>query len=153
MLWSRLFSGPERAPKSQPVTGSWKGSLNRIFTINCRAWIPRLSSIVSRFEHSAHTSRDQHQLPLKSMLLIIWTHMHRCYAYCRYVCILYHNSSIIIASKRQPLTNGRIADLNAGGERAGKTGQSTSWTCHDTIWTQILIRSSSFEVIIPGFWW
>jgi len=30
--------------------------------------------------------------------------MHRCYAYRRYVCILYHNSSIIIAAKRQPLT-------------------------------------------------
>ena len=30
--------------------------------------------------------------------------MHRCYAYRRYVCILYWYSSIIIAAKRQPLT-------------------------------------------------
>jgi len=31
-------------------------------------------------------------------------HMHRCYAHPGYVCILYHNSSIIIAARRRPLT-------------------------------------------------
>jgi len=31
-------------------------------------------------------------------------HMHRCFAYRRYVCILYHNSSIIIAVERWPIT-------------------------------------------------
>jgi len=30
--------------------------------------------------------------------------MHRCYAHPGYVCILYHNSSIIIAARRRPLT-------------------------------------------------
>ena len=32
-------------------------------------------------------------------------HMHRCYAHPGYVCILYHNSSIIIAARRRPLTH------------------------------------------------
>jgi hypothetical protein len=48
--------------------------------------------------------------------------------------------------------NGQIGNLNAGSERAGKTGQSTSRTCHDTIRTQILNWRSSCEVEIPGFW-
>jgi len=47
----------------------------------------------------------------------------------------------------------RIANLNAGGERAARTAQSTYRSCHDTITTQILNWSQSCEVEMPGFWW
>jgi hypothetical protein len=45
---------------------------------------------------------------------------------------------------------GPIANLNAGGERAGNTGQSRSRTCHDTIRTQIINWSEAWRNFKAG---
>jgi len=43
------------------------------------------------------------------------------------------------------------ANLEARGERAGKTAQSTYCSCHDAIITQILDHGQSCEVEMAGF--
>jgi len=48
---------------------------------------------------------------------------------------------------------GQIANLKAGGKRAGKTAQSAYGPCHDMIRTQILNWSQSYEVEMPGLRW
>ena len=46
---------------------------------------------------------------------------------------------------------GPIANLTAGGERAVKSAQSTYWSCHSTIRTQIRNCSQNCELEMPGF--
>jgi len=48
---------------------------------------------------------------------------------------------------------GRIAILNAGGERAAKTAQSTYWSCHDSIRTQILNWSQRSAKVVRTIIW
>ena len=48
---------------------------------------------------------------------------------------------------------GRIAILNAGGERAAKTAQSTYWTCHDSIRTQKLNWSQRTAKVVGTVIW
>jgi len=55
------------------LQGGEKSSLNRLWLINCRMWLPHVSRIVSRCERSTHTSRDQHVLSSQSTLLTTWT--------------------------------------------------------------------------------
>jgi len=46
----------------------------------------------------------------------------------------------------------QIPYLKGGGERARKTAQSTYWSCHNTMRTQIHNWSQICEVEMPGFW-
>ena len=56
-------------------------------------------------------------------------------------------------SNSDSLNIGRIANLEAGGERAADTAQSTYCSSHDTNRTWILKWSQSCEVEMPGFLW
>jgi hypothetical protein len=55
--------------ESYSVTGRGKEFSYLRLTINCRVRLPHMSRIASRAEHSSLALRDQHELPLKSMLL------------------------------------------------------------------------------------
>jgi hypothetical protein len=45
-----------------------------------------------------------------------------------------------------------IAYLKVGGEREAKTAQSTYWSCHDTIRTQMLNWSEKSGLVMARFW-
>jgi hypothetical protein len=68
--WGRDFS-PDRnvLSESYSITGRGKEFSYLRLTINCRVRLPHISCIVSRAEQSSLALRDQHELPLKSMLL------------------------------------------------------------------------------------
>jgi hypothetical protein len=88
--------------ESYPVTGMGEEFSYSHLTINCHAWVPHMSRIVSGTDQSTPALRDQHELPVKRMLLtnLIFTcigvmHIVDMYASCI-------KSSIIIAAKDNP---------------------------------------------------
>jgi len=84
--------------------GGEKSSLNRIWLSTavcdyhtCPAEYPAVNEVPTLRATNMYSPQRACCWPLEC-------HMHRCFAYHRYACILYHNSSIIITAKGLPLT-------------------------------------------------
>ena len=101
----RLFSRPERASQNPIPHSGWGDELSQFHDYQL------LCEITSHVPHSIlvwtksrHFARPTCTLTVEHVPDHLNVHMHRCYAYHRYVCILYHNSSLIIAAKEWPIT-------------------------------------------------
>ena len=69
-------------------------------------------------------------------------HMHRCYAYRQYVCISYHNSSIIIAARGQPLT---LAFLSTQSTAISQDSSNVESHCHIPTVASLLTEEMSLS--------
>jgi len=82
-------------------------------------------------------------------LLVLWSDQY-CFDHCEIRPNMKPKSRVF---DRESTNIGLITFLKGGCESAHRTAQFTYWSCHDTIWTQILNWSQPWDVEILGSWW
>ena len=106
MLRSRPSSRPEGAPLNPSTSpGGESSPLTRIWLTTAMHSLTCMSCNVTRFERSTHTLRDQHEHPLKSMLLTTWAYMHTCCTDSQLCMHFVTSIKYHYRRNRQPLTN------------------------------------------------
>ena len=152
MLRSRLFSRQERASQSPASLCGWGRRVLLIafdYQLQCviTTHVPLSIRAWTKYPHFTRptcTPTTEHAADHLNV------HMHRCYAYHRYVCILYDNSSIIIAARKRPLTH-RLVTGAPSCSQVYPTLSSVLWDVPTliTITPMVLLYQSSEIPVTP----